>query len=59
MEILAVAYYIFSLLFMVGNVEWENFKSSLEKIAFLILMLMPFCWLAFPFLLGIHCKSKY
>ena len=59
MEILAMAYYLFSLLFMVGNIEWDNFKSVLGKIAFFILVLMPFCWLAFPFILGINCKSKY
>lgn len=59
MEILAMAYYFFSLLFMVGNVEWGNFESSLGKIAFLILIVLPLCWLAFPFLLGINCKSKY
>lgn len=62
MEILAITiaimYYLFSLLFMVGNTKWERFKSCIGKIGYLIICLMPFCWAAFPVVLGMHCTIE-
>ena len=51
-------YYLFSLLFMVGNTKWERFKSCIGKIGYLIICLMPFCWAAFPVVLGMHCTIE-
>ena len=58
MEILAIMYYLFSLLFMVGNTEWNDFKSWFGRIGYLIVCLIPLCWAAFPVVLGMHCNIK-
>ena len=52
--IVLILYYVFSLLFMIGNTEWVNFESNRGRIGYAILVLMPFSWAAFPVVLGMH-----
>ena len=46
-----IIYYAFSLWFMIGYTDWENF-SIWGGILYGITILVPFCWALFPLFLG-------